>query len=161
MSSPVPQPKRYAARIDRVAPRFADLPCEVQQLIRLCDGTRSLAQLRAGSGLPPRTFERVMRKLHALELISVMESERLDRERALAWARTPSRPRSTIPPAAMSSDPMPGVRTEAVVPPRIEVPPACPIPIGVVHAFSHDEEAFFARSIEHLLEAEERQLTIA
>ena len=57
---------RYALRPDRVAGEFCRLPAEVQSLVRLCDGTRNLAELRRASDLPPQVFDLVLNKLALL-----------------------------------------------------------------------------------------------
>ena len=107
---------RYALRPDRVAGEFSRLPAEVQTLLRLCDGTRNLSELRRASHLAPQVFELVLGKLRALGLIEPFRRPRiLDRSRVMAWANH-----------------------EPVTP------------------FSLDEEAFFGKTIDHLLEPEER-----
>lgn len=160
MPSPVPQPKRYVARVDRVAARFAQLPSEVQRLIRLCDGSRSLAQLRTDSGLPQRVFSQVLGKLVTLELISPFERRQADRARALAWVHGwPLRSPAISPPPEpeLDSDPMPGLVEQS----PLGLRPELELPCELACDFSDDEEAFFARTIEHLLEPEERVLAIA
>ena len=133
-------PTRYAIRIDRVAPRFHHLPFEVQGLLRLCDGTRPRTSLRRDSALPPRTFERVLERLERLGYVAPVTppDDRQDgRTRVLDWAT-------------------------ALMPPSLPAAPTSAAPLEVLFEqqplgeFSLDEEAFFSRSIDHLLEPEER-----
>jgi hypothetical protein len=156
-------PKRFAIQIDRAAREFAYLPQEVQGLLRLCDGTRSLRTLRAESGMSPALFERVLGRLVRLGLVGAVSEARIDRRigrEQRAWVNEWSPPQRAIERCGTAiTDPMPGAREEiadTMPVPRID-PNAITQPIVLpIGDFSSDEEEFFARSIDHLLEPEER-----
>jgi hypothetical protein len=119
-SSVAPSPTdHFALRPSRVAAQFRHLPVEIHALLRLCDGTRNLAELRNASRMPTALFDSVLRKLRTLGLIEPYQRPmRIDRARVIAWA-------NNEPPVT----------------------------------FSDDEEEFFGRTIDHLLEPEERTAT--
>jgi hypothetical protein len=163
--------RRYAIQIHRAAGEFSRLPVEVQALLRLCDGTRSVRTLRADSGLSPSLFGRVLYRLVTLGLVGPA-SEQADRParaaRAVAWSREVGSPMPADPLADI--DPLgQTVRIELATEDTLEIPrpdaaelaPALPVEISAeLIDFSLDEEAFFARTIDHLLEPEERAIPL-
>lgn len=78
---------RYAVRPSRVASEYGRLPAEVRSLLRLCDGTRNLAELRNASRMPGDLFDEILLKLRAQGLIEPFQRPmRSDRSRVIAWA---------------------------------------------------------------------------
>lgn len=130
-------PRRYAIRLERAAREFRTLPIEVQALLRLCDGTRSLHELREASDFSPQLFGRVLARLEAQGLIGAPAVGPVDARAALAWTRDVGRP--------LLAEPAPSPEPE----------PALATPID----FSMDEEEFFSQTIDHLLAPEERTST--
>jgi len=173
---PVPSPKRYAVRIGRVAGEFTRLPPEVRRVLRLCDGTRSLARLKADAALPVRTFAQVLSKLERLGYVEPNPPPA--RGAATSPAPLPLEPLPLEPlpldPLALdplASDPL-AFDPLALDPLASSDPLASPDPLRsdpmpgleakrapqvvTLREFTEDEEAFFSQSIEHLLEPEER-----
>jgi hypothetical protein len=161
---------RYGVHIERAALAFDSLPFEAQQILRLCDGHRSLRRIRHDSPIDRARTERVLRRLATLGLIT-----------DLAWAsRRDDRPAAEVPlplagrplvqpgpelPAPAPELPAPGPEllapaspvgetTLVVVDPALFVDPAprTQAPRSVEPSFSAEEEAFFASSIEHLVD---------
>jgi hypothetical protein len=151
--------KRYAIQIDRAAQVFDGLPPEVRRLLRLCDGSRSLRQLRTDSGMSPALFARVLYRLVTLGLVGAAPDPRPDRriahERAMEWTRDLGRPLA-VPERAREAE-MAFDKTM-----EIQLPLEDTLPFERIEerAFSTDEEAFFAQTIDHLLEPEERVLSL-
>jgi hypothetical protein len=136
---------RFASQPTRLAAERSRLPVEVRRLVRLCDGTRSLATLQAESGLSRRTLDTALAKLEQLGVVHRLKTRRATTPLAphvLEWAtRRPPKPVSE--PAIENPIEVEYDGASAEVAPRdIQ--------------FSTDEEAFFAQTIEHLLEPEER-----
>ena len=160
--------KRYAIRLDRAAREFPRLPVEVQALLRLCDGTRGVRRLRALSGLRPELFERILGRLLYLGLIGETPTRGPDRRtavEALAWTRDVGVPLPALAPAPdMVDDVLDEVdplglthRVERADPLALtERFPKITSRVTIGGDFSDDEEAFFAQTIDHLLEPEER-----
>jgi hypothetical protein len=144
---PVPAGKFLTVRPDRVAPVFASLPVEVRALLRLCDGTRTLRALREETRLPRRIFEEVITRLVTLGYVGAGFPRPSDWGRVLAWARDPGQPL-----------PMPSAAEPEAAPPAQDLmafEPTVLVDFNFAD-FTLEEEAFFARTIDHLLEPEER-----
>ena len=62
-------PLRYAVQLERAARQFRSLPRAAREILRLCDGTRSLAAIRRASPLEREMTDRVLERLLALGLI--------------------------------------------------------------------------------------------
>src|SRR5688572_4861534 len=145
---PSPAGKFLSVRPDRVAPVFATLPVEVRALLRLCDGTRTLRALREEARLPRRVFEEVITRLVTLGYVGAGFPRPSDWGRVLAWARDPGQP--------LPADPEPEALPPAHLPsPQMAFEPTVLVDFGL-EEFTLEEEAFFARTIDHLLEPEER-----
>ncbi len=115
------KPVRYQVVLAKAAPAFERLPVPVQQVLRLCDGTRSVAEIATLSQLPRERTGEIVRRLLTSGVVS---------------------PAAELP------------RRRRITPVALEwLQP--PVPVNVpanVNAFSDDEESFFARSIDHLIE---------
>jgi hypothetical protein len=122
---------RYAVQPDRVAKTFRNLPLVAREILRLCDGRRSVTAIRRESPLEREMTDRVLKRLLYLGLIRALAAQ-----------------------SAVSPSPLPAGAFPAL--PVMEAAPAPaalksrPIPMGV-SSFSADEEAFFSRGIEHLV----------
>jgi hypothetical protein len=123
--------------LPQAASEFAKLPTPVRSLLRLCDGTRTLDAICGSGALPPDQAQKVISRLVQLGLVATRAAERKRSKtlsaRTLQWLRTAER--SEVLPL-WGSDPS----AERLAP-------------GDDDGFSHDEEAFFASSVEHLIEA--------
>lgn len=133
---------RFANHPAQVARMWPSLPAEALRVLRLCDGTRSRAELISASGLAAGLLDRVLARLEQDGLVHRIEGRRSAMalpQSAIDWltGRGPA-PRSQLP------------RREEDKPTPLDASPS-----GEPD-FSGDEELFFARSIEHLLEPEER-----
>jgi hypothetical protein len=126
---------RYAVQPDRAAKAFGRLPLVAREILRLCDGQRSVAAIRRESPLEREMTDRVLERLAHLGLIRAISAERAalvgSLFRPAEWRMPPivdASPEAAPPPAAFESRPVPALPT-----------------------FSADEEAFFSRGIDHLL----------
>ncbi len=127
----------FAVVSARAAEEFHRLPSAVRDLLRLCDGTRTLEAIAANSELPAARAEQALKRLTALGVVSVLDVHR-PRQRRLTPVGV-----SWIEGAAPA--------------PKTPAPAATPAPVAAAPAahrpgFSDEEEQFFSSSIEHLLE---------
>jgi len=72
----------------RVAARLPELPSPVLDMLRLCDGTRTLESLQDESPFPAEQTSSIVRKLISLGVVqpSPGRGRRSLSEKALAWA---------------------------------------------------------------------------
>lgn len=100
--------------LPQAASEFNKLPTVVRNLLRLCDGIRTLDAVCDSGALPAPQARQAVARLVQLGLVATRAAESKRRkglsERTLQWLRNED-------------------------------------------GFSHDEEAFFASSVEHLIEA--------
>lgn len=155
--------RRYVVRIEVLTREFTRLPVDLQTFLGLCDGTRSRGQLEAASGLSAELFNRVIDKLERLDLVTTRKLKPPDLERTRTWlvaAMTTATTTATHPTRSMRMPTMPEPEPER--PPEPAFLSDCdPLGVATDPAFALEEEAFFSRSIEHLLEPEERDSTRA
>jgi hypothetical protein len=117
--------------------------------------------------MSPALFERVLGRLVGLGLIGAAPEVRIDRRMGReqrTWVTEWTPPARAIERCgtAFASSPMPGADAEIAdtmpmpkIDPNAITQPMIELPLPIVD-FSNDEEEFFARSIDHLLEPEER-----
>jgi hypothetical protein len=137
---------RYQVVLAKAAPHFHRLPEPVRRVIKLCDGTRTLAEVSQLTDLP---------RERALAVI-----ERLLAHGVLQPAQDPPRRRRITPVGLAWLAPKPDAIPPAPEPiPAPLPPPPKPVTVTVLPAvvndalsFSAEEDAFFSRSIDHLLE---------
>ena len=155
------QAVRFEVVPRRAASAFDRLPEVARDILRLCDGHRTLAAIRASSPIAPAGTERVLERLASLGLIAARPVARPVRKpltkSASSWIESgPPIPLAKAqPPAPMIEPPPPS----AIVVPLVQAEPEpapepalTPEPAPALR-FSDDEEAFFSSSIDHLIEA--------
>jgi hypothetical protein len=87
----IPTDKPFAVVSSRVAAAYATLPVAARRILRLCDGTRTLEAILAGSTLARERAESIVRRLAALGLISPLAAAPPRKHslspRALSWVQ--------------------------------------------------------------------------
>jgi hypothetical protein len=80
----------YAVVPSRAAAVFHRLPMPVRELLKLCDGSRTVERICAAGTLPATQAQRALERLSAMGVISIGGIERRKRnltQRGLAWTR--------------------------------------------------------------------------
>jgi len=142
--TPVANHRRLEVVLPKAAAEFHRLPTTVRDILRLCDGKRSLDVICACSPIAADQTTHVLRRLVALGMIAVNEPAGRPRraltERTRSWISGEADPEpSRVPLCAVEE----------------EEPPALPLPATKPRTaidFTDEEETFFSRSIEHLLD---------
>jgi|SRR5581483_11578810 len=130
----------------RAASEFRALPTIVRNLLKLCDGTRTLDAICARSPLPVERTEQIVGRLVMLGVIAMREPVKARRRpiaaTTAAWIEgaLPAPP----PPIVVETRPAIAVETPMVMEAPIAEPPP---PAG----FTAEEESFFSSSIDHLV----------
>ncbi len=139
---------RYGVLVDRAARAFASLPLEARQILRLCDGRRTLTRIRKDSPIDRARTEQVLRRLEALGLITDLAwSPRADERPAPLADTAPLAGRPVVLPLLADASPAaPETTLLPRIPPIVVVEPPHPD-----DPFSAEEEAFFSSGIEHLV----------
>jgi hypothetical protein len=138
----------------RAAPAFDRLPEVARDILRLCDGQRTLAAIRASSPIAAAGTERVLERLAVLGLIAARQSARPGRKpltnAAISWIESgASIPLAMLHAPARAVESLPPTPAPIVAGPESE--PIVTAPEPELH-FSDEEERFFASSIDHLIE---------
>jgi len=128
----------------RAASQFRALPTVVRNLLKLCDGTRTLDAICARSPLPVERTEQIVGRLVTLGLIQSREPSKTRRRpiaaATMAWIEGALPAVVVAPPIVVAEAPI-------VVEAPVAEPPVAEPPAG----FSAEEESFFSSSIEHLV----------
>ena len=153
----------------RAASQFRGLPTIVRDLLKLCDGTRTLDAICARSPLPVERTEQIVGRLVTLGIIRAREPKKARRgpmaATTVAWVEgalpvvvaTPEPAPAPIaveaPPIAVEAAP---IAVEAPPPQEtpmvaVETPMVMEAPIAELTAFTAEEESFFSSSIDHLV----------
>jgi hypothetical protein len=170
---------RFEVDPGKAASHYERLPIVVRDILRLCDGRRTIESICASSPLGGDETQQVLERLSALGLVSLRSRARSRRTASTpvisAWLDgnapprrrpRPRRPTAFVPPPAITvpATELPTanlVESVAVAPEPLPAPvvtPAVTIAAQVLTIdltatdFSADEERFFASSIDHLIE---------
>jgi hypothetical protein len=142
---PLPIPG-YVVRLDLAARAYAHLPMPARAVLRLCDGVRAIEAICAASPYEAPLTLRILERLVQLKLVAEIRRER----------RAGPRLGKRTPPVALhrTSSPIPEEPAEtASEPPFLVTERAREAPkLALEEAFSPEEEAFFSRPIDHLIE---------
>jgi len=129
--------------LPKAAAEFHRLPTTVQDILRLCDGQRSIEVICACSPIAADQTAIVLRRLVALGVVAPHppggRPRRALTPRTLSWV-------SGEPENEPVREPLRSVDAPAT-PPTPDTPP-----VSSAIDFTEDEETFFSRSIEHLVE---------
>jgi hypothetical protein len=171
---------RFEVDPAKAASHFERLPIVVRDILRLCDGRRTIESICASSPLGGDETQKVLERLSALGLVSLRSRGRSRRTASTpvisAWLdgnapprRRPRtrRPAAFAPPPAITLPAAAELPTASLVVEQVVAPEPLPAPRvtpAVTAAaqvltidltatdFSADEERFFASSIDHLVE---------
>jgi hypothetical protein len=151
------QAERFAIVSRLAAAQFHRLPVAVRDILRLCDGTRTLESICACADLPSDRTKHVLHRLTELGVISAITTPPPRRRRltpvARSWVSGETPPKGVEP--APAAQPAPAAKPAPVAklaPVAQPAPIAKASPAAIPGDFSDDEERFFSSSIEHLLE---------
>jgi hypothetical protein len=147
--------ERFAVVPARAAEVFRRLPLPVRDVLRLCDGTRTVEAIAATTEIPVLRIAPVLERLASLGVIANKRTSEPRRRsltpQGVSWIQgqasaSPAVSPEDEAPAPVEAQPVP---VAAAPPQHVERPTTAP---GPTHTFSDDEERFFASSFDHLVE---------
>jgi hypothetical protein len=141
---PLPIPG-YVVRLDLAARAYVHLPAPARAVLRLCDGVRTIEAICTAGPFEPSLTLKILDRLVQLKLVTEVRRERRGGPRHGRRASPMARPASVpLPeePATTAPEPVFVVTERDAGTPKL----------AMEEAFSPEEEAFFSRSIDHLLD---------
>jgi hypothetical protein len=171
---------RFEIDPGKAASHFERLPIVVRDILRLCDGRRTIESICASSPLGGDETQKVLERLSALGVVTLRSRARARRTASTpvisAWLdgnapprrrQRTRRPTAFVPPPRVTVPVGAEVPTASLLVEQVVAPEPLPTPV-VTQAvtavaqvltidltatdFSADEERFFASSIDHLIE---------